>query len=192
DSEGISDGAGVRLTLLPHAPSFGQPWQIPKRAEFLKSWKTGSTGCMRGIRIGPLKLFSDGALTTRTASLREPFVDGTGSGMLLHEPSELDSLIHSGISADWQMAVHGIGDRAIELVLNCLEDAVSASTPIGKTGRHRVEHAMLLDHELISRFKRQNVIPVVQPEFVARLGDAYILGLGEERALRLNPTASLQ
>src|SRR5258708_33955934 len=51
---------------------------------------------------------------------------------------------------------------------------------------------MMLDDPLIARMWSLGVIPVRQPEFVARLGDAYILGLGEERASHLNPTASLQ
>jgi predicted amidohydrolase YtcJ len=51
---------------------------------------------------------------------------------------------------------------------------------------------MLLDDELIRRFREQEVIPVIQPEFITRLGDAYVLGLGEERAARLNPVASLR
>jgi predicted amidohydrolase YtcJ len=190
--EATREGAPVRMTLFPHAPVFGQDWQIPLRSRFLNDWKATPDGSMLNVRIGPLKLFSDGALTTRTAALREPFVDGSGSGMLLHEPGELDSLIHAGVSAKWQMAIHAIGDRAIDLTLNCLGEAVEISTPVGEVGRHRIEHAMLLNIDLIGRLKRQNVIPVVQPEFVARLGDAYILGLGEERASRLNPTASLQ
>jgi predicted amidohydrolase YtcJ len=51
---------------------------------------------------------------------------------------------------------------------------------------------MLLDAALIARLANQKVIPVVQPEFLARLGDAYVLGLGLERAANINPTASLQ
>lgn len=188
-------GAPVRMTLFPHAPAFGEPNRIPSRVDFLAEWSAEQSGEIRpsngAVRIGPLKLFSDGALTTRTAALREPFIDGTGTGMLLHSPDELDSYIFQGVAARWQMAVHAIGDRAIDLVLSCYDDAVSATTAIGYDGRHRIEHAMLLDAELIERIRRQKVIPVVQPEFVSRLGDAYVLGLGEERAARLNPNRTL-
>ena len=51
---------------------------------------------------------------------------------------------------------------------------------------------MLLDEALIRRFVELQIIPVIQPEFISRLGDAYVLGLGVERASRLNPVASLQ
>lgn len=106
--------------------------------------------------------------------------------MLLHAPDELKAYIVEADRQGWQVAVHAIGDRAIELVLDCY-----AACP-SRGRRHRIEHAMLLDDGLIRRFVEQQVIPVVQPEFIARLGDAYVLGLGHERAARLNPTASLQ
>jgi hypothetical protein len=51
---------------------------------------------------------------------------------------------------------------------------------------------MLLDENLINRIVEQNVIPVAQPEFLSRLGDAYVLGLGQERASTINPTVTLQ
>jgi hypothetical protein len=110
--------------------------------------------------------------------------------MLLHPPDGLRAYIVEAHRKGWQIAVHAIGDRAIELVLDCYAAAQEQEPRHG--ARHRIEHAMLLDAALIRRFVHQQVIPVVQPEFVARLGDAYVLGLGFERASRLNPTASLQ
>ena len=44
--------------------------------------------------------------------------------------------------------------------------------------------------ELIQRFIDQQVLPVVQPEFISSLGTAYELGLGPARAAKLNPNAS--
>jgi predicted amidohydrolase YtcJ len=180
------EGAPVRMTLCPHAVEFGSPDQIPNRSEFEREMSSQGNG----VRLGPIKLFSDGALTVRTAALREPYVDGTGSGMLLHEPDVLREYILAAHWRGWQIATHAIGDRAIELVLDCYAEA-QRELPRPNC-RHRIEHAMLVDEGLIRRFVDQEVIPVVQPEFVARLGDAYILGLGRERADRLNPNATMQ
>lgn len=185
-------GASVRTTLVPHAPEFGKPGAIPEHDQFLaESGLRGADSMGIGcVRLGALKLFSDGALTVRTAALREPYVDGSGTGMLLHPPEELRAYVDSAHAAGWQVAIHAIGDRAIELVLDCYRDAQERNPRSG--ARHRIEHAMLLDDGLIRRFKAQEVIPVIQPEFITRLGDAYALGLGLERASRLNPVASLQ
>ncbi|HXG23062.1 MAG TPA: amidohydrolase, partial [Chthonomonadales bacterium] len=201
--QAAEEGMPVRMTLCPHAPKCGAPKDIPDRAAFAADFGLDEARQSR-IRLGPLKLFSDGALTVRTAALREPYADGSGSGMLLHEPEVLQDYILAGHQRGWQMAVHAIGDRAIEQVLDCYAKAsILTSNPSpsqgegyrgwgGRASRHRIEHAMLLDGPLIQRFAEQQVIPVVQPEFLARLGDAYVLGLGPERAARINPTASLQ
>ena len=186
--QAAEEGAPVRMTLFPHAPEFGKPEEVPSREEFARFFGREDAGS--GVRLGPAKLFSDGALTVRTAALRQPYVDGSGSGMLLHPPEELKAYIRQAHLGGWQVAVHAIGDRAIELVLDAYDEAQKANPRPG--ARHRIEHAMLLDDVLIARFVRQEVVPVVQPEFLSRLGDAYVLGLGEERAARINPTASLQ
>lgn len=201
--QAAAEGAPVRMTLSPHAPKLSAPKDIPDRAAFAADFGFDNARQSK-IRLGPLKLFSDGALTVRTAALREPYVDGSGSGMLLHEPEVLRNYILTGHLRGWQIAVHAIGDHAIEQVLDCYAEA-STLTPDPspfqgevhkgqwtRAARHRIEHAMLLDGSLIQRFAQQQIIPVVQPEFLARLGDAYVLGLGPERAACINPTASLQ
>ncbi|MEP6756785.1 MAG: amidohydrolase [Chthonomonadales bacterium] len=180
------DGAPIRMTLFPHIPQFGAPSDVPTRADF---WKEHFEGGPDQVRLGCAKLFSDGALTVRTAAVRTPYVDGSGSGMFLHEPEELFAYIEAAQRGGWNIAIHAIGDRAIELCLNGYAAAQSAF-PRSNT-RHRIEHSMILDDALIQRYVDQKVIPVIQPEFIARLGDAYILGIGLERASRLNRTASL-
>jgi predicted amidohydrolase YtcJ len=190
--QAVEQGAPVRMTLCPHAPAFGAPESLPEREAFARQEFEGISTTAGGLRLGPIKLFSDGALTVRTAALRQPYVDGSGMGMLLHEPEELKAYITTAHLRGWQVAVHAIGDRAVELVLDCYEAAEALAPGTAAARRHRVEHAMLLDEGLIARFARQKVIPVAQPEFLARLGDAYVLGLGRERASRINPTASLQ
>jgi predicted amidohydrolase YtcJ len=201
--QAVEEGAPVRMTIFPCATAFGRPEDAPSRNEFAAAHGLAipplnpplAKGGNGGVRLGPVKLFSDGALTTRTAALHEPFIDGSGSGMLLHEPEELQAYIVAAHRGGWQIATHAIGDRAIELVLDCYAEA-STLTPDpspfqGEGRRHRIEHAMLLDEGLIDRLVEQKVIPTMQPEFIARLGDAYVLGLGEERAARINPYASV-
>lgn len=143
------------------------------------------------LHVGQAKLFSDGAITTRTCWLTEPFCNMPANfGMPIHPPDELRDLIISAHSLGWQIATHAIGDRAVDLVLNCYSKAQRKKTR-RKPG-HRIEHCMLLNSDLIARLRRQNVWSIGQPEFLAGLGDAYIAALGEERAFRLSPYASLE
>ena len=142
------------------------------------------------LNVGQAKLFADGAITTRTCWLTEPFRNMPENfGIPLHPPEELRELIRLAHIAGWQIATHAIGDRAVDVVLSAYADAQREHTR-PKPG-HRIEHCMLLDAGLIARLRRQNVWSIGQPEFLARLGDAYVLALGEERANRLSPYATL-
>lgn len=143
------------------------------------------------LHVGQAKLFSDGAITTRTCWLREPFLGMPYNfGIPLHPPDELTHLILTAHNAGWQIATHAIGDRANDLVLTAYAEAQRQNTR--HRPRHRIEHAMLLDADLIARFRRQNVWAIGQPEFLSTLGDAYLSALGEERANRLSPYATLE
>jgi predicted amidohydrolase YtcJ len=192
-------GAPVRMTLFPDLPALGQPNDIPDAISFAHDHRLSfnkaaidpkpdnrQSAIDNAPRLGCAKLFSDGALTVRTAALREPYVDGSGSGMLLHEPDELCAYILAAHRGGWQIATHAIGDRAIELVIDCYEAAGST-----KGRRHRIEHAMLADDALIQRMAALELLAVLQPEFLTRYGDAYVLGLGEQRANGINPARSL-
>lgn len=142
------------------------------------------------LHVGQAKLFSDGAITTRTCWLRAPFEGMPDNfGIPLHPPDELTHLILAAHNAGWQIATHAIGDRANDLVLTAYAEAQRQNTR-HRPG-HRIEHAMLLDTDLIARFRRQNVWAIGQPEFLSTLGDAYLSALGEERANRLSPYATL-
>ena len=145
------------------------------------------------FHLSQAKLFSDGAITTRTCWLTQPFEGMAGQpndcGIPLHPPEELREYIRRAHDAGWQIATHAIGDRAIDLVLSAYADAQRLNTR-HRPG-HRIEHAMLLNPDLITRMRRQNVWSVGQPEFLSQLGDAYVTALGEERANRLSPYATL-
>jgi predicted amidohydrolase YtcJ len=179
--QAVNEGAPLRITLMILARA------LRRNGGWLRPQDIG-TGS-NGVRVGIAKVFADGALTTRTAALKEPFVDTGTTGMLLHSEEELWELIGGAHRAGWQVATHAIGDRTIETVLNLYEQAMQ--TQPRADARHRIEHCMLLDDGLINRLRTLGVVAVLQPEFMARLGDAYRYGLGEERARRLKRAASL-
>ena len=163
---------------------------IPKPDDLQPEWQGLS---WHQFHVGQAKLFSDGAITTRTCWLTEPFVGMAGQpndcGIPLHPPEELREYILKAHLAGWQIATHAIGDRAVDLVLSAYADAQRENTRF-RPG-HRIEHCMLLNSELIARLRRQNVWSIGQPEFLSQLGDAYVMALGEERANRLSPYATL-
>lgn len=116
------------------------------------------------LRIGGVKLFADGSLGGRTAALEEPYADKpTETGVLVHTPEELKKIIAEVHSSGLQAAVHAIGDRAIRVVLDAIEFAVGDS--LGDH-RHRIEHASVINPELLERMRDLRVVAVCQPHFI--------------------------
>ena len=139
------------------------------------------------VRLGPAKIFTDGALTTRTAFLRAPFAQSDDLGTAVWTAGELNRIVSRVHAAGWQVAAHAIGDAAIDLCLDAYGKALARHPRAN--ARHRIEHAMLLWPDQVGRLARLGVLPIYQPEFIKRLGDAYIAALGEARAARLMPCA---
>jgi predicted amidohydrolase YtcJ len=137
------------------------------------------------VRLSHVKLKADGALTTHTAWLRAPYDDAPHAGGPVHEPAALAERVRRAIEGGWAVATHAIGDAAVAAVLDAYAAAPAPPYP------HRLEHAMLLDADLVARLAASGAAAVVQPEFLAWAGATYRARLGEERAARLLPFEAL-
>lgn len=110
------------------------------------------------LRLGPLKVISDGSLNTRTAYCTDPYpgMSGPGAHGTLNIPTdELTALLRLARSKGIRAAVHAIGDRANTLAL----DAFEASGARGS-----IEHAQLLRPDDVVRMARLGIVASVQPE----------------------------
>lgn len=137
------------------------------------------------LAISATKIFSDGAMSTKTAALREGYAgEPANSGILRWDRDTLKSMMVRAHGAGWQIATHALGDRAVEEVLGCYAEVLAAAP--SRDHRHRIEHCMVLDRSLVAEMNRLGVAPVIQPD-IHRLGDGYIAALGLERASRVIP-----
>jgi len=117
------------------------------------------------LKVGCVKILLDGSLGGRTAALKEPYTDDPGNkGLLLYREEELRQLVSKAHDSGYQLAIHAIGDYAIDLALDAIEEA-QEKTP-RKDHRHRIEHASIINPEQIDRMSRMRVIASVQPAFV--------------------------
>ncbi|HEX9341603.1 MAG TPA: amidohydrolase [Thermoplasmata archaeon] len=141
------------------------------------------------LRLGAIKIFSDGSLGAHTAALRDPYADRAGEkGMLVHAPSELHGLLERAHRAGFQTATHAIGDAAVRLVVESLE-AIQDAGP-RDDARHRIEHYELPDEDVLRHTKAAGVIASCQPNFVGQWsapGGLYETRLGRARVVRNNP-----
>jgi len=141
------------------------------------------------VKIGFLKILADGSLGARTAALKEPYSDKSEtSGMMLYTQRELNRLVLKAHKAGLQLAVHAIGDLAMEAVLKAFERALKAYPR--ENHRHRIEHCSVLNPKLIKRMKRLGLIASVQPHFI--ISDFWVAErVGLERARWVYPFKTL-
>lgn len=116
-------------------------------------------------RVNCIKILADGSLGARTAALRKAYNDDPStSGIMLFTQDELNDLVLLAHNNDCPVAIHGIGDRAIEMALNSIEHAQKCSP--GHHPRHGIVHCQVTDEELLNRFKELNVLALIQPIFI--------------------------
>ncbi len=141
-----------------------------------------------GFRVGGVKLFLDGSLGARTAALRSEYNDDQSSmGMLTMRREELERVVVQARDAGFQLCIHAIGDRAVELAIEVLGRSFGASR--GKKSRNRIEHASIASKESISKMRRRGIIASVQPRFI--YSDSWAgERLGTERLKQLYPFRS--
>lgn len=108
------------------------------------------------VRVGPLKVITDGSLGTRTAACSHPYPhDPNDRGVLAVAPAELVRLMTTATGAGIACAIHAIGDEANRHAL----DAFVLSGAWGT-----IEHAQLVARADIPRFARLGIGASVQPE----------------------------
>ncbi len=114
------------------------------------------------LTIRAVKMYADGALGSRGAALVENYSDDPGNrGLTLIDDSTMEAVTRQAIKKNFQVCTHAIGDRANHVVLNMYEKLLG--TVNEQDLRFRIEHAQVLLPEDISRFKKLNVLPSMQP-----------------------------
>jgi predicted amidohydrolase YtcJ len=113
------------------------------------------------LRMGGIKLYADGALGSRGAWLKAPYADAPGqTGLPFLKDDQLLNFMSRGAMDQFQIAVHAIGDRANQQVLDAVDELVQ--TYKGDR-RWRIEHAQIIDPIDLPRFAKNGVIASMQP-----------------------------
>jgi len=106
------------------------------------------------LRVGYVKVFMDGTLSSQTAWLLD------GSGVIITTGEELDEIVRRAAEAGFPLGVHAIGDRANREALDAFEATQDVWRPLGL--RQRIEHCQLLAPEDLPRFAELGVACSVQ------------------------------
>ncbi len=162
---GVSDELETLIRLAPDLPLdievlviAGTPAELQNAADRIN--QTDGR-----LRFHGWKEFSDGSLGGHTAAMHEPYADRTDTRGTdrLNPPHAIEM---SGVALDLggAVAIHAIGDRANDSVLDVFAQLLSDGAD---PGRLRIEHASILTDQAIERMGRMGVTASVQPAFLA-------------------------
>jgi len=111
------------------------------------------------LNVSSVKIYGDGALGSRGATLKTPYHDDPNNyGKLITNPSELKNLATRIAEANFQMNTHAIGDSTVKLLI----DTYSKVLENKKDPRWRIEHSQIIDLEDMKGFNNK-ILPSVQP-----------------------------
>jgi predicted amidohydrolase YtcJ len=117
------------------------------------------------LRIGSVKLFSDGALGPHTAAMFDPYVgEPENRGFLILDGEKLFELGCTAADNGLSLAVHAIGDRAVHEVLDGFARLRDYEAGRGLPSlRHRMEHVQTIHLEDAGRMAALGIIASMQP-----------------------------
>ena len=130
------------------------------------------------LTISSFKVYADGALGSRGASLLAPYNDRPAEkGFLLQHPEYYRALAKELAASKFQMNTHAIGDSSNRLLL----DIYGAALQGQPDRRWRIEHAQVVSKHDVVKFGRYHIVPSVQPTHAT--SDMYWAGerLGSQR-----------
>ncbi len=134
----------------------------------------------------------DGCFGSEDAALRESYTNNEGNrGVLFYEQHWVDAFVREANRAGLQVALHAIGDAAVEQAVRAFEAAL-ADFPRTEH-RHILIHADLIPEPLLDRAARLDLCLAVQPAFLHWEQEpmAYIECILGDRAHSLIPLKSM-
>ncbi len=136
-------------SLIGHAGELAEYIEANGRGDELLQW-------------GGVKGFVDGSLGSTTAWFYRPYSDAPDtSGMTMTDLDQLQQQMLAADAAGLQLAIHAIGDRANDWLLDTFAGIIDAHGPGDR--RFRIEHAQHLTAAAIPRFAELGVVPSMQP-----------------------------
>lgn len=151
-AEGLPVRAKVPFRMLPDRPLS----DIEKAVEMRARWNSDT------LRADFVKIFMDGVIESTTAHMFEDYagMPGVRGSSFFDQPS-FDAICVEADRHGLQIAVHAIGDEAVNITLNGYEAARRANGP--RDSRHRIEHIEMLTPSDLPRFAELGVIASMQP-----------------------------
>ncbi len=142
------------------------------------------------LRITGLKMAVDGGVGPRTALFYEDYRGMPGvRGEQLLDARELREMVELGHREGFQVAIHAIGDKAIDIAMDAYEYAQGASPR--PDPRHQIVHCYFPTPKALKQIVELGVVVNTQTPFLYFLGDSFVEALGLERCRGCMPVKTL-
>lgn len=129
------------------------------------------------LEIEGVKLYADGWVGPRTCALFQPFTDEPDNdGVLFMDADTLARRADPYAEAGWTVATHAIGDRGIGTVLDAYEKVYGSDCAAAAP---RIEHAQVLNPDLVQRMADLGVVACIQPGFAVSDAESARAALGD-------------
>lgn len=185
----VEDEVGTLTRLGPDLPIDIDVLLIANNPEDLRSAKDRIDSAEGPVRFVGYKDFIDGSLGGHTAAMYEPFADAPATrGTERYSHAHMVEMGRTSLDMGGSVAIHAIGDRANDLVLDVHEELIGKGADPAML---RVEHASVLTGETIERMARLGVTASIQPAFLASEASWLEKRLGPDRMERAYPFRSL-
>ncbi len=168
------------LRIVPALGASGGAEQVADKALALRARST------ENLRLGAVKLMTDGSIQGWTARVRWPgYVGGQPNGIWNTAPDEIFALTAEMQRRGVQMHIHVNGDEAAEVSLDALEAAARAHPWPG--ARHVLQHCQMMDRALFRRAAELGVACNVFANHLWYFGDQHAaMTIGPDRARRMD------
>ena len=168
------------LRLVPVLGTVAEPEAMATKAQRFAARSTEK------LRLGAVKLMTDGSIQGWTARVRWPgYVGGQPNGIWNTAPEMIHRIAHAMQAAGVQMHIHVNGDEAAAVSLDAIEAAARAQPWAG--ARHVLQHCQMMDRGLFERARELGVCCNIFSNHIYFFGDQHrALTLGEDRAARMD------
>ncbi len=111
------------------------------------------------LNVRSVKVYGDGALGSRGATLKKPYSDDKHNyGKLVTDVESIKRLAIRLSNANFQMNTHAIGDSTVNILLKAYSKVLKTK----KDPRWRIEHSQIIDRKDLDGYN-EKILPSVQP-----------------------------
>ena len=156
---------------------------------FIEWFKKAESESFDAFRVGPVKLYTDGSIVSRTSPIGWPgYWDGTKEGHYANDPEEVRRLLIGLHEAGISTVTHANSRPGCQVVLDAVREAQSLR--YRPDMRHRIEHAYGITEAQLRLAGELGVNIQFFSTQIYYYGDAHLKLQGPNRARHITPTGT--